>query len=175
MEKIKKYLKMSGVLNLIVMGVTLFASLYVFLIEHRLISKYLETLQGEDKFGAGLGLGFLLIFFIIAAVVMLAFALGQLIVGLIVLTSSNRNEFKRTPIPGVVAGAVLMLLSAACFAFLCLFSFDMDGISVISRIVYGVGLLVCVGGAIASIVCSALIRNEEVALREGESNEFFYG
>ncbi len=181
MEAIKKYLKACGVLNLIVMGVTLLSSLYVLLIEHRLISQYIQTLQGDDKLGTGLGLGFLLVFLVIAAVVMFAFALTELIIGLILLTNAKRDEFKITPIRGVISGVVAMLLSGAGFVFYCIFSFDTAGFGLVSRILYGAGLLVCVGCAIASIVMSVLIRNEELELRDEPlkrvgmgKDEFFY-
>ena len=181
METIKKYLKTCGVLNLIVMGVTLLSSLYVLLIEHRLISEYVQTLQGDDKLGAGLGICFLLVFLLIAAVVMFAFALTEMIIGLILLMNAKKDEFNRTPIGGVISGVVAMLLSGAGFAFYCLFSFDTAGFSVGSRILYAGGLLICVGCAIASIVMAALIRNEERSLREEPlkrvgmgKDEFFY-
>lgn len=171
METIKKYLKTCGVLNLIVMGITLFTSLYVFLIERALIQQYINSFEGT---GTGIGLGFLLVFFIIAAVIMLAFALGELIIGLVLLTNAKRTEFKNTPVRGVVAGVVAMLLSAAGFAFFCIFSFDTAGISVVSRVLYGAGLLVCVGSAIANIVFSVLIRNEEMEMKKESVTEFFY-
>ena len=181
METIKKYLKTCGVLNLVVMGITLFSALYVFLVERALIQQYIDSFEGTggEQLGTGLGLGFLLVFFIIAALVMLAFALGELVIGLILLTNSQKSEFRRTPVRTVVSGVIAMLLSAAGFAFFCVFSFDTAGISVVSRIFYSIGLLVCVGGAIASIVFSVLIRNEEVALREEPlkrigRDEFFY-
>lgn len=183
METIKKYLKTCGVLNLVVMGMTLFASLYVFLIERVLIQQYIDSFEGTgaEQLGTGLGLGFLLVFFIIAAVVMLAFALGELIIGLILLTNSKKDEFNRTPVRTIALGVFMMLLSAAGFGFFCVFSFDTTGISIASRIFYSVGLLVCVGSAIASIVFSVLVRNEETALREEPlkrvgmgKDEFFY-
>lgn len=181
METIKKYLKTCGILNFIVMSVTLLSSLYVLLIEHRLIQQYMQTLQGNDKIGAGIGLGFLLGFFVIAAVIMFAFALTELIIGLILLTNAKRDDFKVTPIRGVISGVVAMLLSGAGFVFYCIFSFDTAGFSVASRILYGAGLLVCIGCAIASIVMSVLIRNEEIELSKEPlkrvgvgKDEFFY-
>ena len=181
MEKIKKYVKTCGVLNLCIMGLTLFSSLYVFLIERSLVQRYIDTFEGTgtEQLGTGLGLAILLVFFIIAAVIMLAFALGELIIGLLLLTESKKDEFRRTPVRTIVPGVVMMLLSAAGFAFFCVFSFDAAGISLISRIFYAVGLLASVGCAIASIVIAVLVRNEEAALRDEPlrvigNEEFFY-
>lgn len=161
MNTVRKYMKTSGVLSLITMGITLFAALYVFLIEHRLISDYIQNLpDGGNKAGTGIGLGFLLVFMIIAAAVMVAFAIGELIIGLVSISNAGKEDLRRTPIPNIAAGVVASLLSAAGFAFFCIFSFDTAGFSVFSKVVYSVGLLISIGVAIADIVLAVLTWNE---------------
>ena len=173
MEKIRKYMKTSGTLSLITMGVTLFAALYVFLIEHRLIGDYIQSLEGGgSKAGAGIGLGLLLVFMIIAAGVMVAFAIGELIIGLVSISNAEKEDLRRTPIPNIAAGVVAALLSAAGFAFFCIFSFDTAGFSVFSKIVYSVGLLVSIGTAITGVVLAVLTWNELRALRD--NGEVYY-
>ena len=172
MEQIKKYMRTDGVLNLIAMGLTVFTSLYIFLIEHRLLSNYVQSLpSGENgKLGLGLGIGILMIFLVLCAVVMLAFALGELIVGL-VLIGNAKKELRRTPIPTIVTGITAKLLSAAGFVLLSLFAFDTEGFSVFSKILYAIGLVYCVVSSIISVVFVVLIAQEQRALREEGQND----
>lgn len=169
MEKIRKYMKTSGTLSFITMGITLFASLYVFLIEHRLIADYIQTLpDGGNKAGTGIGLGFLLVFMIIAAAIMVAFAIGELIIGLVAISNAGKEDLRRTPIPNIAAGVVAALLSAAGFAFFCIFSFDTAGFSLFSKILYSVGLLISIGAAITNIILAVLTWNELRDMRGSE-------